>query len=82
MAGVLERRAVGYPALHSMAGTRTVTMSQVSQANASGDDAAPEHSTAELVKQMTEQVSTLLRDADARGMGRAGARCDFVRVDD
>jgi hypothetical protein len=37
-------------------------MNQVSQVNASGDNAAPEHSTAELVKQLTEQVSTLLRD--------------------
>jgi Putative Actinobacterial Holin-X, holin superfamily III len=37
-------------------------MSQTSQSNTSGDDAAQEQSTGELVKQMTEQVSTLVRD--------------------
>jgi uncharacterized membrane protein YqjE len=37
-------------------------MSQTSQANTGGYAAAQEHSTGELVKQMTEQVSTLVRD--------------------
>jgi uncharacterized membrane protein YqjE len=37
-------------------------MSQTSQVNTGGDAAAQEHSTGELVKQMTEQVSTLVRD--------------------
>jgi uncharacterized membrane protein YqjE len=37
-------------------------MSQTSQVNTGGDAAAREHSTGELVKQMTEQVSTLVRD--------------------
>jgi hypothetical protein len=37
-------------------------MSQTSQVNTSGDAAAQEHSVGELVKQMTEQVSTLVRD--------------------
>ena len=37
-------------------------MSQMSQVNTGGDAAAQEHSTGELVKQMTEQVSTLVRD--------------------
>ena len=37
-------------------------MSQTSQVNTGGAAAAQEHSTGELVKQMTEQVSTLVRD--------------------
>jgi uncharacterized membrane protein YqjE len=37
-------------------------MSQTSQVNTSGNAAAQEHSAGELVKQMTEQVSTLVRD--------------------
>ena len=37
-------------------------MSQTSQVNTGGDAAAQEHSVGELVKQMTEQVSTLVRD--------------------
>jgi Putative Actinobacterial Holin-X, holin superfamily III len=37
-------------------------MSQTSQVNTGGDAAAQEHSTGELIKQMTEQVSTLVRD--------------------
>jgi hypothetical protein len=37
-------------------------MSRTSQVNTGGDAAAQEHSTGELVKQMTEQVSTLVRD--------------------
>jgi hypothetical protein len=37
-------------------------MSQTSQANTGGDAVAQEHSIGELVKQMTEQVSTLVRD--------------------
>ena len=37
-------------------------MSQTSQVNTGGGDAAQEHSTGELVKQLTEQVSTLMRD--------------------
>jgi uncharacterized membrane protein YqjE len=37
-------------------------MSHASQVNAGGDAAAQEHSTGELVKQLTEQVSTLVRD--------------------
>ena len=37
-------------------------MSQTSQVNTGGDAAAQEHSTGELVKQVTEQVSTLVRD--------------------
>jgi uncharacterized membrane protein YqjE len=37
-------------------------MSQMSQVSAGGGAAAQEHSTGELVKQMTEQVSTLVRD--------------------
>jgi uncharacterized membrane protein YqjE len=37
-------------------------MSHTSQVNTSGDAAAQEHSVGELVKQMTEQVSTLVRD--------------------
>ena len=34
----------------------------MSQANGGGGDAAQEHSTGELVKQLTEQVATLVRD--------------------
>jgi Putative Actinobacterial Holin-X, holin superfamily III len=37
-------------------------MSQTSQVNTGDDAAAQERSTGELVKQMTEQVSTLVRD--------------------
>jgi Flp pilus assembly protein TadB len=37
-------------------------MSQTSQVNTGGAAAAQEHSTGELVKQMTEQVATLVRD--------------------
>ena len=37
-------------------------MSQASQVNTGGDAAAQEHSTGELVKQMTEQVAALVRD--------------------
>jgi hypothetical protein len=37
-------------------------MNQTNQANAGGDAAAREHSTGELVNQLTEQVSTLVRD--------------------
>ena len=37
-------------------------MSQTGQVNTGGDPAAQEHSTGELVKQLTEQVSTLVRD--------------------
>jgi hypothetical protein len=37
-------------------------MSQTSQVNTGGAAAAQEHSAGELVKQMTEQVSTLVRD--------------------
>jgi uncharacterized membrane protein YqjE len=37
-------------------------MSQTSQVNTGGDAAAQEHSTGELVKQLTEQVATLVRD--------------------
>ena len=37
-------------------------MSQTGQVNAGSAAAAQEHSTGELVKQMTEQVSTLVRD--------------------
>jgi hypothetical protein len=37
-------------------------MSQTSQVNAGSDAAAQTHSTGELVKLMTEQVSTLVRD--------------------
>jgi hypothetical protein len=37
-------------------------MSETSQVNTGGDDAAQERSAGELVKQLTEQVSTLLRD--------------------
>lgn len=37
-------------------------MSQTSQVNAGGGAAAQEHSAGELVKQMAEQVSTLVRD--------------------
>ena len=40
----------------------TGAMSQTSQVNTGGDAAAQERSTGELVKQMTEQVSTLVRD--------------------
>jgi hypothetical protein len=37
-------------------------MSQTGQVNAGGGAAAQEHSTGELVKQLTEQVSVLVRD--------------------
>ena len=37
-------------------------MSQTGQVNTGGDATAQEHSTGELVKQLTEQVSTLVRD--------------------
>jgi hypothetical protein len=37
-------------------------MGQTSQVNTGGDAAAEEHSTGELVKQMSEQVATLVRD--------------------
>jgi hypothetical protein len=37
-------------------------MSQASQVNNGGDAAVQEHSAGELVKQLTEQVSTLVRD--------------------
>jgi len=37
-------------------------MSQTGQVNTGGDATAHEHSTGELVKQLTEQVSTLVRD--------------------
>jgi len=37
-------------------------MSETSQVNTGGDDAAQERSAGELVKQLTEQVSTLVRD--------------------
>ena len=37
-------------------------MSQTSQVNTGGDAGAQEHSTGELVKQLTEQVATLVRD--------------------
>ena len=37
-------------------------MSQTSRVNTSGDAAARENSTGDLVKQLTEQVSTLVRD--------------------
>src|SRR5580692_10471192 len=37
-------------------------MSQASQVNTGGDAAVQEHSVGELVKQMTEQVATLVRD--------------------
>ena len=37
-------------------------MSQTGQVNTGGDAAAQTHSTGELVKQLTEQVSTLVRD--------------------
>src|ERR1700733_5011242 len=45
-----------------MEGTRTGAMSQTRQVNAGGAAAAQEHSAGELVKQLTEQVSTLVRD--------------------
>ena len=37
-------------------------MSEISQVNGGGGSAAPESSTGELVKQLTEQVATLVRD--------------------
>jgi Putative Actinobacterial Holin-X, holin superfamily III len=37
-------------------------MSRTSQVNTGGGDAAREHSAGELVKQLTEQVATLVRD--------------------
>src|SRR3984957_5410601 len=45
-----------------MDGTGTGAMSQTSQVNTGGDAAVQEHSVGELVKQLTEQVATLVRD--------------------
>jgi hypothetical protein len=45
-----------------MEGATAGTMSQTSQVNTGGDDAAHEHSAGELGRQMAERVSSLVRD--------------------